>query len=97
MPQNKENPNNVELDSDSIQAIHNAIQESYEVGASDATLNDAGNDGGTQGPEAFEEEADHGISRMMGEGGVAPPETPQDWREWSKYRQPNEGDRYGKM
>lgn len=77
------------FESDGTRAAHEAVQESYEVGAADAQDRvDA---------DTFEEEADHGISRMMGEGGVAPPEDPQQWRDWSKRRQPEEGDRGGKM
>lgn len=78
-----------EFDSDGARAAHEAVQESYEAGAADATLDVS--------DESFEEEADHGISRMMGEGGVAPPETPKKWQEWVKRKQPHEGDQGGKM
>ncbi|QQE77677.1 hypothetical protein [Alicyclobacillus sp. SO9] len=33
---------------------------------------------------AFDEEVDHQISRMMGEGGVAPPVQPRPWKTWKQ-------------
>lgn len=33
---------------------------------------------------AFDEEVDHQISRMMGEGGVAPPLRPRPWKTWKQ-------------
>ena len=33
---------------------------------------------------AFDEEVDHQISRMMGEGGVAPPVRPRRWKTWKQ-------------
>ncbi len=86
------------FDLDGTEQAHKAIQESYEVGATGASLNDVGySDGTMDEPDAYDVEVDQGVSRMMGEGGVAPPENPEDWREWAKRRQPGEGDKYGKM
>ena len=36
----------------------------------------------------YDEEVDHQISRMMGEGGVAPPVRPRPWREWAQDKEP---------
>lgn len=34
--------------------------------------------------DAYDEEVDHQISRMMGEGGVAPPVRPRKWTDWAE-------------